>query len=455
MDPLQPAMSCELHVHTGGCFTADDLLELGADIFDKVDWAVFVADYERAYGERLDVPALFRAALADGDDARAAFKRTYVYGDADGGDFLRFQAKFNMLFALYRYDRDVMGREERWIGRMLDRHRGEGVTDVEYRALYKSGDLSDAGAFLRFHALHADMMRQASAAHGVDYRYIVSIPRDRAVEGYTLVRRLMAERPELAATIVGVDFCFIEEGHPPKLIEPMMRQLQRDNAANPSQALQVVYHVGESFFDKSLESAVRWCHEAALLGVRRLGHAIALGLDPRVAIERRPQHAGAHRVEPVSERLDQIAYDLRHAQALVSRGVPVDVAALAAERNALTALNPSDSIDRPYDDARLAAIRARQDFVLAELARLGVAIETCPTSNLRIGAVPSPADHPVQRFLAANVPLAVCADDPGVFDVTLADEVEWVAAHGGMDRKALAQRLGDPRRLRLKRATAD
>ena len=69
---------------------------------------------------------------------------------------------------------------------------------------------------------------------------------------------------------------------------------------------------------------------------------------------------------------------------------------------------------------------------LARLAALGTVVETCPTSNLRIGAVPDAKDHPVHRFLASDVRLAIGADDPGLFDCTLADEVNWVQRHTGM-----------------------
>ena len=110
-----------------------------------------------------------------------------------------------------------------------------------------------------------------------------------------------------------------------------------------------------------------------------------------------------------------------------------------------------DAVRRPYDAPRLAEVRRRQDFVLDRLAALGTAIETCPASNLRIGGVPRPEDHPAHRFVDSPVDLAVSADDPGIFDAPLAAEVEWLLAHGRLDATGLADRLGDPRRLALGR----
>jgi hypothetical protein len=223
-------------------------------------------------------------------------------------------------------------------------------------------------------------------------------------------------------------------------------QVAKDNQSHPERALDIVYHVGESFFDKSLESAIRWCHEIAEMGARRLGHAIALGLDPAIAIARRPQ---AHMWERVSERLDQLTYDLHYRRQLTRYGVTVDEQALMAERKRLGAVDSGACIERPYDEGRLAEVRKRQRFVLDRLKALGTVIECCPTSNLRIGGVPDASHHPIHRFLDSEVNLVICTDDPGIFDITLASEVEWVRTHAVLDVETLQRRLGDPRRFRL------
>ena len=145
----------------------------------------------------------------------------------------------------------------------------------------------------------------------------------------------------------------------------------------------------------------------------------------------------------------QIAYDLHHKTALEKFGIPVDAQALIQERSRLSA-RPGDAlVCRAYDPPRLEAVRRRQDFALSRLAALGTVVETCPTSNLRIGAVPDAQDHPVHRFLSSDVRLAIGADDPGLFDCTLADEVNWVQRHTGMTANALQARLGDPRDYRF------
>ena len=447
MTDLNTLKGCELHVHLGGCIYAEDLLELGRDVYKDVDWGLFVNAYEQAYGVRPDPVGLFRDALAGGEEAFERLRRHYVFEAGDGTDFACFQAKFNLLSCLYRHWWRVLQREREIVERILERHRAEGLEYIEYRAMApQAGD--DPQGFVNFHCLNAATI-QAFNRDDFTARYIVSLPREAPLEAYALVQRLFDERPDLVSTVVGLDFCYFEEGYPPSSLRPFFARLQGDNQARPERALEVVYHVGEVYFDKSLESAVRWCHEAAELGARRLGHATALGLDPAIAIARQPR---AHEVEKASERLTQIDYDLRHTDQLTSHGIAVDVDALRRERDQLAPLHPDTDIERPYAPERLREIRQRQSFVLDRLVELGAVIESCPASNLRIGGVPAPSHHPIHRFLDSRIGLVIGADDPGIFNSPLAAEVDWAAEHAGLETTALAQRLGDPRRFRLRRS---
>ena len=444
MPDLHLLKGCELHVHIGGCLYVEDLLELGKDIYEEVDWSLFVDAYTLAFGKRPDPIALFREALSNDAAALTRLRNHFVVGAADSGDFERFHAKFNLAICLSRHWRRVLQREEEVIQRIIEHHRSEGLDYVEYRAMYMLGS-ADPEGFLHFHRLNAQTIQEASR-NGFEARYIISLPRRAPLEGYALVQRLLAENPGLIPTIVGLDFCFFEEGYPPRTVQPLLARLQQDNQQHPERALDVVYHVGEVYFDKSLESAIRWCDEIAAMGISRLGHAIALGLDPTVAVARRPQ---AHETEPASERLDQISYDLHHAEALSHCGIAVDKTDLQREREDLQQLSLETTLQRPYTTERLAEVRRRQDFVLERLEGLGTVIESCPTSNLRIGAVPHPSSHPLHRFLDSRVNLAISADDPGIFDSPLAAEIDWVLEHTDMDAAALKQRLGDPRRFKL------
>ncbi len=77
-------------------------------------------------------------------------------------------------------------------------------------------------------------------------------------------------------------------------------------------------------------------------------------------------------------------------------------------------------------------IRAVEDpGLLARLRDRRVTLEVCPTSNLRLGLVPSLAKHPVATFLARGVSVTINSDDPVLLGTTLSRELTGVArAHG-------------------------
>ena len=76
--------------------------------------------------------------------------------------------------------------------------------------------------------------------------------------------------------------------------------------------------------------------------------------------------------------------------------------------------------------------------LLGVLASRRIALDVCLVSNLRTGAVPSLAAHPLPVLLAAGVPVTLSTDDPGMFDTDL--NGEYLAAHEqfGLGRDELA-----------------
>ena len=420
----------ELHLHMYGTIRAEDYLErLGAR---EIDWGFYETMFERAYGERPALREILARHRAGDPDAPGEFRRLFVFGDADAGNFQRFQAKFNLLIngselmnvAAGRLADPVATLTEEFdffVARMLADQRRQGIAYAEQRLMFGPPFSAEMTRNLSLEVL----ARYARASRdGFTARLALSLPRKDPWRDFELVREL-ALGPH-GECVTGVDFCYVEEGHPPKEKREFFAAVREFNERHPERALAILYHVGESFTDKSLESAVRWVHEAAAFGAHRLGHAIALGVDPDVY--------GAHeRAEPASERLDQIAYDLEHAEGLRARGVRVDEAALRRERDELRAGPADHSLTHAYDAARLADVRARQEFALARVRASGAVVEVCPTSNLRIGGIADPLHHPVHRFLEAGVPFVVASDDPGIFDTTVRAELDWVAREAALE----------------------
>jgi aminodeoxyfutalosine deaminase len=65
--------------------------------------------------------------------------------------------------------------------------------------------------------------------------------------------------------------------------------------------------------------------------------------------------------------------------------------------------------------------------LLEHLAEHGIALEVCPISNLRTGAVRDIKAHPLPALVAAGVPVTLATDDPGMFHTDL--EAEYLLCH--------------------------
>lgn len=437
MEPERLA-STDLHVHTSGCYTPEDLFNMVKDCYREVNWNrfSFLDRYETVFGTCLDPVGMFDRAHANHSLDEISQVATYRWHPE--GSFEEFDVKsfFALAVAGYHLDRD---QHEPVLAPILERHRSEGLGYVEYRNAFSTSGQE----FRDWHGRYASFLQEASDER-FTARYIIRLDGRDPIGSYLEVRALLDENPDVLDTVVGVDFSGREI--PPRNLESFYRHLAEDNSRCPDSLLDAVVHIGENFFDLSLESAIRWCHESALFGARRLAHCIALGMAPQVSLDRR---RGAHRTESVRERIDQIQYDLLHAPALSRHGVLVNERGMETELRELLSRDPMDLVDRPYDKNRLAEISARQDYVLSDLCRLGTVIETCPTSNLCIGGVPGVTEHPFPKLYRSGVNLAICTDDPGIFGVTLSQELENISRWFGISREEMAVRLGDPFRFRL------
>lgn len=65
--------------------------------------------------------------------------------------------------------------------------------------------------------------------------------------------------------------------------------------------------------------------------------------------------------------------------------------------------------------------------LLDHLAEHRIALEVCPTSNVRTGAVASMAEHPLARLIQWGVPVTLATDDPGMFGCDIVGE--YMLAH--------------------------
>jgi adenosine deaminase len=80
-------------------------------------------------------------------------------------------------------------------------------------------------------------------------------------------------------------------------------------------------------------------------------------------------------------------------------------------------------------------IRAVEDPALLDHLRdRGITLELCPTSNLRLGLVPSAAAHPMRALVDHGVAVTINSDDPMLLDTDISRELALaVQVLGGGD----------------------
>lgn len=82
-------------------------------------------------------------------------------------------------------------------------------------------------------------------------------------------------------------------------------------------------------------------------------------------------------------------------------------------------------------------VRAVEDPRLCdELARTGIPLEVCPTSNILLGLYADYTTHPVKELFSRGVNVTLNTDDPGFFDVTLSQEISN-SEESGLSKKDL------------------
>nr|MDT0662374.1 adenosine deaminase [Micromonospora sp. DSM 115978] len=81
---------------------------------------------------------------------------------------------------------------------------------------------------------------------------------------------------------------------------------------------------------------------------------------------------------------------------------------------------------------------AGDEALMRHLRDHDIALEVCPTSNLRTRSVPSLAEHPLPTLVAAGVPVTINSDDPPMFSTTLNREYAIAADLLRLDREGVA-----------------
>ncbi len=203
--------------------------------------------------------------------------------------------------------------------------------------------------------------------------------------------------------VVGVDAAGHENFNPPSLFYEAFQKLQAYNDTAREAGLPglgATFHVGESFDEVSLESGMRFVWEAVFMQdfknetlaqikplLQRIGHATVLGLDYQ-------SYKGTARQEAVWQRIRQIRFDLE----LIKNHVPLLACtreSLEDELQSLQEKDPLSQVTYHYDnDKKIIDIITRRGFILDQLIKHDIVIESNPTSNRAIFG-----ESPLKQFV--------------------------------------------------------
>lgn len=396
---------CELHVHLYGCLTAEKLFSIGKNN-PAPRWGIFTDLYEDVHGKPFDVSNFFEK-YKDMEK----FKELYFFNHR--APFIEFQSKFNLIIAFSRFDREEISSVA---SDMLLEHSKQGIEHIEYRLMYPPKEAKESYLEKTLAACEGLQKGEELTNGKITGRMVLSLPRGGSYwESYLWLKEFMEKYDLIKKYLVGIDFCYIEEGHPPDEKKEFFQKVLEDNWAEPSTAFSILYHVGESFTDKTPFSASRWVLESADYGAHRLGHCIALGIQPQDFLGNTIQ-------ESVLERTKQLKYELENYDSITRYGEYFPRSALVSELDKLKPKNPDTRIEIDMDEKTVRFLKTFQEFGMQKIKKSKSIIESCPTSNLYIGMIDDLSKHPLKRFVENGLKVCVASDDPGIFNTSLENE---------------------------------
>ncbi|HMV41430.1 MAG TPA: adenosine deaminase [Leptospiraceae bacterium] len=401
----------DLHNHLYGSISAEKLFEIGKRN-PNPRWQIFTELYSKIYNKNISTETFFE----DYSDL-TQFKELFLFNKR--APFIEFQSKFNLIIALSRFDEEEIFDVSK---SLVIENQEQGVCFVEFRIMYPPNADQSVYQSKTIAACRGLQEGEKITQNKTQGRLVVSLHRDgNFLTQYEWLKDLMRQNELVQKYLVGLDFCYIEEGFPPIHKKTFFEKVLEDNQKNPKMALSILYHVGESFSDKTPKSAVRWIGESALYGAHRLGHAIALGINPEIFKDRVIE-------ESVSERMHQLEFELKHYEEIRTFGRISDRNEILKELDRLKSKDTNIKLSFAMNKNSIDELYTFQEFMIYLIReKTKSVIECCPTSNLYIGMLPDLIDHPIRRFVARNMKVTIGTDDSGIFDTTLPREYNLVA----------------------------
>lgn len=238
--------------------------------------------------------------------------------------------------------------------------------------------------------------------------------------------KFLEARPYLAHWIVGIDGAAKEVGELPDLYKEHFSLVKAYNEKTKEKfgLVGITWHQGEAFNDTSIFGSIRRIERLVEMGIRRLGHGLALGLEPK-------RFLGQAFTMSIDDYIDYLRYDLKsrfkypvHIYMEGHKGKIIDEIARAESLKAkgvkeIKGLYPS--VGAEAINFRK-AIRERQQFALRHIREAGISIEVNPTSNECV-ALEHNENHPLPFFMEEGVRITINTDDAGILGTDINREI--------------------------------
>lgn len=413
----------ELHTHLYGCISAELLYEIGKNN-PSPRWEIYTHLYKQLYDKEVDTQNFFK-----NYNHPEVFKQIYYFNQK--APFLEFQSKFNLIIALCKFDPEEIQMVSKSV---LQDHAKTGIDYVEFRIMYSP--LADERTYYEKTLAACQGLSIGEDLTGIQGRLVVSLHRDHGFEKqYVWLKKAMTSNSLIQKYLVGIDFCNVEEGFPPKDKKKFFSQVLSDNLNDPKFALSILYHVGESFQDKTHLSASRWILEASKNGAHRLGHCIAL-------FENLDCHLGSVRSESPIELADTFEVLKENHSEITIHGRFPDLLELKKIFESLIATSTPCKIK--YTEPFLELTETFRKYVLSQLIHRKTVVESCPSSNYLIGMIDSYENLPIKKIINTKLKCTISADDPGILETDLQKEFS-ICENIGISRDDLQKIIEDSR----------
>ena len=414
-----PVLTTDLHVHSYGCLspkTIAELLQTHTPTAERIAW--YTSEFAKAYGRTPE----YSKYLSD----YQALEYDYLVNRPVS--FAQFQASLNLVIALFPA---TPAQTSFVLEKAMEQDVDEGLSYVEYRNyLPEGGSAADIATYLSGYCTAARKFQSSTFTPAI----IASVSRQNVHLRSQLVaiRRWQQDHPDLSEWLVALDFCGAEEPHPPHEKEAIFKNFLAENADDPKSSLALTYHVGETYENRTLMSAMRWVWQAAQLRAHRLGHATALGMNPKSLL-------GQTVSEPRSERGSHLRWLIESQDWLAEYGY--QVAVVHCQKELLDLETRRENVNITYTEDLVDDCWQLQEALMRALKESHghLVIESCPSSNLILAKIADPADHPLPRFLENGLKVCIGRDDPGIFGCTLQHEASIARDRFGLTTEQISQ----------------